>query len=149
MTATSSGRSPVTTTPDAAAKTAVLQAIEVIKDAFPDLPDRTCSDGQGGLWVELTGVPLGPPYVQDDTFLVFLLPFTLPGSDIYPMFVRPDLTRLDGAPLGEGFAVTELSWPAEQVPRPVVQVSRRTRGSFVLQTASQKISKVLDWVMAR
>lgn len=145
----SSGRSLVTTTPDAAAKSAVLRALEVIQDAFPDWSVRTCPDGQGGLWVELTEVPLGPPYVQDDTFVVFLLPFTLPGSDIYPMFVRPDLSRLDRAPLGEGFAVTELSWPAEQVPRPVVQVSRRTRGSFAQQTASQKVSKVLDWVMAR
>ena len=126
-----------------------MRALEVIKDAFPDWAVRTYPDGQGGLWVELTDVPLGPPYVQDDTFMAFLLPFTLPGSDIYPMFVRPDLTRLDGAPMGEGFAVTELSWPAEQVPRPVVQVSRRTRGSFVLQTASQKISKVLDWVVDR
>lgn len=145
----SSGRSLVTTTPDAAAKTAVWRSLEVIQDAFPDWNVHTCPDGQGGLWVELTGVPLGPPYVQDDTFLVFLLPFTLPGSDIYPMFVRPDLNRLDGAPLGEGFAVTQLSWPAEQVPRPVVQVSRRTRGSFAQQSASQKVSKVLDWVMAR
>jgi len=145
----SSGRSLVTTTPDAAAKSAVLRALEVIQDAFPDWSARTCPDGQGGLWVELTEVPLGPPYVQDDTFVVFLLPFTLPGSDIYPMFVRPDLSRFDGAPLGEGFAVTELSWPAEQVPRSVVQVSRRTRGSFAQQTASQKVGKVLDWVMAR
>lgn len=139
----------MTTTPDVGAKTAVLRALEVIKVAFPDWAVRTCPDGQGGLWVELAGVPLGPPYVQEDTFLVFLLPFTLPGSDIYPIFIRPDLSRLDGASLGEGFAVTELSWPAEQVPRPVVQVSRRTRGSFALQTASQKVSKVLDWVMAR
>ena len=139
----------MTTTPDAAAKTAVLRAIEVIQDAFPDWTVHTCPDGQGGLWVELTGVPLGPPYVQVKTYLVFLLPFTLPGSDIYPMFVRPDLNRIDGAPLGEGFAVTELSWPAGLAPRPVVQVSRRTRGSFAQQTASQKVSKVLDWVMAR
>lgn len=145
----SSGRSLVTTIPDAAAKTAVLQALDVIRDAFPAWPVHTCPDGQGGLWVELTEIPLGPPYVQKDTFLVFLLPFTLPSSDIYPMFVRPDLVRLDGNPLGEGFVVTELAWPAEQVARPVVQVSRRTRGSFAQQTASQKVSKVLDWVMAR
>lgn len=147
--ATSSGRSLVTTTPNTAAKTAVLRALAVIQAAFPEWTVHTCPDGQGGLWVELTGVPLGPPYAQEDTFLVFLLPFTLPGSDIYPMFVRPDLNRLDGAPLAEGFAVTQLSWPAEQTPRPVVQVSRRTRGSFAQQTASQKVSKVLDWVMAR
>ncbi|MFC9687264.1 hypothetical protein ACFTSF_01890 [Kribbella sp. NPDC056951] len=137
------------TTPDTAAKTAVLRALQIIQTAFPDWTANTCPDGQGGLWVELTGVPLGLPYAQDDTFLVFLLPFTLPSSDIYPMFLRADLSRLDGASLGEGFAVTQLSWPAEQAPRPVVQVSRRTRGSFAYQTAAQKVSKVLDWVMTR
>lgn len=139
----------MTTTLEAPVKTAVTRALKAIQEAFPDWPVGTWPDGQGGLWVEMTGVPLGPPYSQDETFLVYLLPFTLPGSDIYPMFVRPDLARLDGGPLGEGFAVTELSWPAERVPRPVVQLSRRTRGSFAQQTAPQKVSKVLDWVMAR
>ena len=93
-------------------------------------------DGQGGVWVEMTGVPLGPPYAVDDTFLVFLLPFTLPASDIYPMFVRADLARLDGSQLGDGFQVTKLAWPGESSARPVVvQVSRRTRGSLTAQTA--------------
>ncbi|WP_146220993.1 hypothetical protein [Mycolicibacterium moriokaense] len=109
----------------------------------------THADGQGGLWVELNGIPLGIPYQQCSTFMVFLLPFTLPGSDIYPLFVRRDLSRIDGQPLGEGFQATELSWPAEGSPRPVVQVSRRTRGSFASQTAAQKIAKVLDWIRTR
>lgn len=118
--------------------------------AFPDTAIASHPDGQGGLWVELAGVPLGDPYLQEDTFLVFLLPFTLPAADIYPMFVRQDLARRDGAALGESFAATELSWPAEPTPRPVIQISRRTRGNaFASQTAPQKVMKVLDWVMSR
>jgi hypothetical protein len=144
-----SGRFPVTIIPEAAAKAAVKDALETIKSVFPDCGLATHPDGQGGLWVELTGVPLGNPYRQASTFLVFLLPFTLPGSDIYPMFVCRDLSRVDGKPLGEGFQPTELSWPAEAVPRPVVQVSRRTKGSFAAQTAAQKVAKVLDWICTR
>ena len=140
----------MTTTPDAAIKAAVKQAFDAIDAAFPDCAVTSHPDGQGGLWVELTGVPFGDPYVQGDSFIVFLLPFTLPGADIYPMFVRPDLARRDGAALGEGFAATELSWPAEPSPRQVLQISRRTRGNlFAAQTAPQKVTKVLDWVMSR
>lgn len=139
----------MTTTPESTAKAAVREALDSVKSAFPDCGLAAHADGQGGLWVELTGVPLGNPYQQADTFVVFLLPFTLPGSDIYPMFIRRDLSRIDGQPLGEGFQATELSWPAENSPRPVVQVSRRTRGAFASQTAQQKIVKVLDWIRTR
>lgn len=78
---------------------------------------------------------------------MFLLPFNLPGADIYPMFVRDDLARRDNAPLGEGLQRTTLSWPGQPVQRPVVQVSRRTRGgAFASQTAAQKVEKVLEWL---
>lgn len=91
-------------------------------------------------------VPFGPPYTQTTSFVVFLLPFNLPSSDIYPFFIRPDLARADGAALGSAFQVTQLSWPGDPAPRPVLQVSRRTRGAFSTQTASHKVAKVLDWV---
>jgi hypothetical protein len=94
----------------------------------------------------MLGVPFGLPYVQATSFVIFLLPFNLPGSDIYPFFIRPDFTRGDGAPLGPGFQVTQLSWPGESVPRSVLQVSRRTRGAFSSQTAPHKVEKVLDWI---
>jgi hypothetical protein len=138
----------VTTTPEVAAllKASVKAALESLERAFPGLPMRVVPDGQGGAWVELTDVPLGPPFSQASTFLVFLLPFNLPGSDIYPMFARPDLARLDGQPLGPAFQVTGLAWPGESGTRPVVQVSRRTRGAFASQTASQKVLKVLEWM---
>ena len=113
---------------------------------FPSLEIKVTPDGQGGAWVEVLDVPIGQTYVQATTFVVFLLPFNLPGSDIYPLFVRPDLARADGQPLGPAFQQTQLSWPAEPMPRPVTQVSRRTRGAFASQTAAQKVMKVLDWL---
>ena len=60
---------------------------------------------------------LGDPYAQDDTFVICLLPFNLPGADVYPLFVRNDLTRNDGNGLGEGFGTTSVSWPGDAQPR--------------------------------
>lgn len=118
--------------------------------AFPGTDVRLSADGQGGLWVELVDVALGGPYTQESSFVAFLLPFNLPGADVYPIFLRPDLARPDGAALGDGFAATELQWPADPQPRRVMQVSRRTRaGRFTAQTAAQKVVKVLDWVVNR
>ncbi len=146
----SSGPSPVMTTPDLAdVKETVKTALADIIKAYGDNV-RVVPDGQGGAWIEIAEVGLGDPYAQDDTFVICLLPFNLPGADVYPLFVRNDLTRSDGNGLGEGFGTTSVAWPGDPEARPVVQVSRRTRGNaFVLQTPRQKIEKVLDWVRTR
>ena len=141
----------MTITPElaSAVKESVRDALESIPTGFPDIAVRAFPDGQGGAWVEMLDVPLGAPYAQETTFVAFLLAFNLPGCDIYPLFVRHDLSRLDGQPLGEGFQATRLAWTAEPQPRQVTQVSRRTRGAFASQTAAQKITKVLDWMYNR
>ena len=111
---------------------------------------RVVPDGQGGAWAEVREIELGCAYVQATTFAVFLLPFNLPGADIYPIFVRDDLARRDGAPLGEGLQRTTLSWPGQPAQRPVIQISRRTRGgAFTAQTAVQKVEKVLEWLRSK
>jgi hypothetical protein len=142
----------VTTTPDQRLmlKGAVVSALDGLRAAYGHTQVLDIPDGQGGAWAELQDVELGPTYVQDTTFVVFLLPFNLPGADIYPIFVRDDLARRDNAPLGEGLQRTALSWPGQPAQRPVVQVSRRTRGgAFTAQTAAQKVEKVLEWLRNR
>lgn len=140
----------MTTTADPNVKTTVREAFDTIVDAFPNTQISSYADGQGGLWVELAEIPLGNNYVQDTTFMVFLLPFTIPGADIYPTFVRADLTRRDGAGHGDGIAVTQLKWPAEDTPRQVSQLSRSTRGgAFTFQTAAHKVNKVINWLVTK
>jgi hypothetical protein len=138
----------VTTTPDTAPllKASVRSAIELLQNAYPSITLRVVPDAQGGAWIEMLDVPFGTPYVQSNSFVIFLLPFNLPGSDIYPFFIRPDFARVDGVALGPAFQATPLSWPGDPVPRPVLQVSRRTRGAFSTQTAPHKVAKVLDWI---
>lgn len=145
----SSGRSPVTTTPEQRTllKAAVEGALAGLRAAYGDTQVLVVPDGQGGAWVEIREAELGNGYIQATTFIVFLLPFNLPGADIYPIFVRDDLARRDGTPLGEGLQQTTLSWPGQPPQRPVIQVSRRTRGgAFISQTAVQKVEKVLEWL---
>jgi hypothetical protein len=147
----SSGQFQEMTTPDlAGAKESVVAALAEVIKGFGS--DRVCRvlDGQGGVWIEISDIELGSPYAQEQTFAICLLPFNLPAADIYPLYLRHDLSRLDGGALGEGFTVTALQWPGDPEPRPVTHVSRRTRGGgFNLQNPRQKIDKVLDWVRTR
>ncbi|MGH3253454.1 MAG: hypothetical protein ACRDOI_45565 [Trebonia sp.] len=130
-----------------ALKAAVAAAIADLQTVYGRDHVLVVPDGQAGAWVEIDQVELGEAYVQPTTFLVFLLPFNLPGADIYPMFVRDDLARRDGRQLGEVLQRTTLSWPGQPSQRPVVQVSRRTRGgAFTAQSAVQKTEKVLEWL---
>lgn len=131
-------------------KGAVSEAIVAVRAQYGEDKVREIPDGQGGAWVEIDEVELGAAYLEGTSFLVCLLPFNLPNADVYPLFLRPDLARTDGQPLGEGFQVTQVSLPGENRPRSVVQVSRRTReGLFMQQTAGQKVEKVLAWVRSR
>lgn len=142
----------MTTTHDqrVALKAAVEAVIADLRAVYGGDHVLMIPDGQGGAWVEIDQVELGEAYIQPTTFLVFLLPFNLPGADIYPMFVRDDLARSDGRQLGDGLQRTTLSWPGQPSQRPVVQVSRRTRGgAFTVQSAVQKTEKVLEWLRNR
>lgn len=147
----SSGPSRVTTILELpGVKGAVQAGLTEITDAYGAEKVRAVPDGQGGAWIEIAEVALRDRYMQDSTFIICLLPFNLPGADVYPLFMRSDLTVRDGNGLGEGFAIANVSWPGDSQPRPAVQVSRRTRRSeFTLQTPLQKIEKVLDWVRTR
>ena len=146
----SSGLFQEMTTPDpdlSGVKESVIAGLTEVINGFGADRVRAVPDGQGGVWVEISGVELGSPYTQEGTFAICLLPFSLPGADIYPLFLRPDLSRLDGSALGPSFRVTTLQWPGDTEQRPVIQVSRRTKGGgFALQNPRQKIDKVLDWV---
>ncbi len=133
-------------TPDLV-KTAVQLAIEGLDAQYGCEKVHPYPDGQGGAWVTIDEVELGPPYGQPDTTVICLLPFNLPNADVYPIFVRTDLSRADNQPLGEGFQQTAVQLPGEPTPRQATQVSRRTRnGQFTDQTATLKIEKVLAWI---
>lgn len=130
----------MTTTP------AVSKAIEEIRETFAETAVAFDEDGDGGAWVIVESVPLGEIYAQDETWIGFQITFPYPEADVYPHFVRLDLCRMDGAPLGEGFQPVTWGPRAE----PGIQLSRRSnRLDPALDTAATKLLKVLKWLNER
>lgn len=122
----------------------VLQAVEEVQQTFPAARVTASPDGQQGAFVVVDPVPLGPRFAQDETWIGFHITFQYPMADVYPHFVRPDLSRVDGQQLGEGYAPTSCTFLEG---RPVIQLSRRSnRLNPAVDTATIKLLKVLQWL---
>lgn len=121
----------------------IVEAIAEIRDSFAESTVTIDGDGAGGAWVVIDPVPLGPSFAQDDSWIAFLITFAYPDADVYPHFVRPDLSRIDGAALGAGFSQT--TWGL--TGNPGMQLSRRSnRLNPAVDTAATKLFKVLKWL---
>jgi hypothetical protein len=120
---------------------AVAKAIEEIRSSFAEYPVESEHDGSGGAFVFVRGIPLGPPYVQKDTWIGFQITFQYPYADVYPHFCRPDIARIDGRPLGEGLGQAQFR------ENPAVQISRRSNKlNPATDTAALKLLKVVQWL---
>ncbi len=120
-------------------------AIAEIKAAFPDHPVEVAPSPDGGAYVIVRDLPLGPPYLPTQSWVGFVLGFQYPHADVYPHFTDPALARGDGAPLGEGF-----QQPVDWHGRRATQISRRSNSwSAADDTAALKLRKVLDWLASR
>lgn len=122
---------------------AIAEAIEELRQTFVDATVTFEDDGEGGVWVTIDSIPLGPVYEQEMSWIAFQITFPYPEADVYPLFVRPDLCRKDGGALGEGFQT--VAWG----PRgdPGTQLSRRSnRLNPAIDTAATKVLKVLKWL---
>jgi hypothetical protein len=123
---------------------AVTQAVEELRAAHEGATLTVREDGQGGAFVIIDSVDPGPPYTQRETWVGFQITFQYPYSDVYPLFVRADLTRHDSRLLGEGFGTASFEG------RPAVQLSRRSNGlNPAIDTAAMKVAKVLEWLWTR
>lgn len=122
----------------------VAEAVDEIRSSFQESAVDVREDGEGGAVVFVEPVDPGPQYQQRSTWVGFRITFQYPYSDVYPHFVRGDLARVDGAPLGEGTSVTSFEG------RPSVQLSRRSnRLNPETDTAVIKLHKVLAWLRSR
>ncbi len=123
---------------------AVQQAIAEIRSAMSDCALVVREDDEGGAWVIVDDVKLGRQYMHETTWIGFRVTFAYPYADVYPHFVRGDLARVDGQPLGEAMSASTFEG------RPAIQVSRRSSHlDPVRDTALLKLGKVLDWLRRR
>lgn len=122
---------------------AIGEALEELRQTFPETTVTFEPDGQGGAWVTIVEVPIGPVYEQETSWIAFQLTFPYPDADVYPLFVRPDLRRKDGAAHGGGF--NSVTWGPHGESG--TQLSRRSnRLNPLIDTAATKVLKVLRWL---
>lgn len=123
----------------------VEAAIVELEAAFVDHTVEVMPDAQGGAYVVVQDLPLGPQYRPERAWVGFVVGFQYPATDVYPHFTDSSLARVDGVPLGEGFAQ-----PVQWHDRMSTQISRRSNGwNPVDDTAALKLHKVLDWLASR
>lgn len=136
--------SAVYTSGQAAISAAVRSAIDGVCHTFDGHSVNFAADGSGGAFVVVADVTMSNLYVQDSTWLGFQISYLYPAADVYPHYVRPDLTRRGGgAGLGAGFSPT--TWGFDN--RAALQVSRRSnRWDPRVDTAALKAVKVLAWI---
>jgi hypothetical protein len=122
----------------------VQEAIEEIRHTWPDAAVTAKDDGDGGAYVRIEPIDPGAPYVQRETWIGFRITAQYPYADVYPLFVRADLARTDGQPLGD--ALTPGSFDGETA----IQVSRKQNHLDPnTDTAAIKVLKVIRWLASR
>lgn len=120
----------------------VCKAVDEIKAAFPAVVCNASDDGEGGAIVVLEDVHLGDLYDPSASWIGFRITFQYPYADVYPHFVRHDLRRVDGKPLGEA-----INGGQQFLGRPAVMLSRKSsRLNPSTDTALLKLQKVLKWI---
>jgi hypothetical protein len=123
---------------------AIIEAIEEIRATFEGATVSVRDDGEGGAYVRVDPVDPGAAYRQRATWIGFRITAQYPYADVYPLFVRHDLTRVDSRQLGEGMALNNFDG------QPAVQVSRRSNHlNPATDTAAIKVLKVLSWMATR
>lgn len=133
-------------------------AIAEIRQQYPGHAVLVGEDQHGGACVIVEDVSLGAPYEQATSWAGFHITHACPYADTYPHFLRDDLRRADGQPLGESFS-TGQQFPQAGVvvrgklpTRGAVQVSRRANNrdqTSAVETPLIKLLKVLKWVLSR
>lgn len=127
-----------------ALKSAVEEAINDLRKAFPKATVTVVEDGQGGADIVIEPVQLDPDvFIQSETWVGFQLSFQLPYADVYPIHVRPDLARRDGQELSD----TAFHPNKNFQNRPSLMLSRSSNNHDPeLDKPHLKVRKVLEWL---
>jgi hypothetical protein len=97
-------------------------------------------DGEGGAYVTVEDVDLGPQWEPQRIDLSFHLPFNYPFAAVYPFYGPSDLRRADSGECPP--VIQRVEWRG----RPVAQISlRASRWQPQIDTASGAVAQVRYW----
>jgi hypothetical protein len=127
-------------------KAEVAEAVREVRAAFPANQVDVEGDDQGGAFVRVHEVAIGPAFIPNVSWIGFQITFQYPFADVYPHYLRPDLTRVNGQvftpPYHPG---RNFPWPGNEVAS--LMVSRRSNHRDpTTETAAVKLAKVVDWL---
>jgi hypothetical protein len=123
-------------------KVEVSSGIEELKRQFSAASLAVREDGQGGAYVIMEPVTLGPKFRPETTWVGFQIPAQYPYADIYPVFIGANVARANGVPF-----TTPVTPGHHFEGRPAIQVSRRNSSAQSgMQRVGTKILKVLDYL---
>jgi hypothetical protein len=124
--------------------TAVAQQVEELKAQFADKMVTAEPDGAGGAYVVIDPIDPGPAYQQRTCWLGFQITYLCPDADIYPVFLGPNLVRVDGNPH------TPPITPAKWRERDALQYSLRSaQRDPAIDTAAIKAAGVIACLAER
>ncbi|HEY3546477.1 MAG TPA: hypothetical protein VGK17_10335 [Propionicimonas sp.] len=119
----------------------VEAAIDGLRRAFPGVAMTVDHDGNGGAYVVMEQVDLGPTYLPATSWCGFHLSHQLPDGDVYPLYTGGEVARADGQPHSNS-AIQHMAWR----DRPALQLSRRSnRRDLTTWTPALKVLHVLAW----
>ncbi|HYW48360.1 MAG TPA: hypothetical protein VE959_36180 [Bryobacteraceae bacterium] len=123
-------------------KVEVSSGIEELKRQFSPASFTVREDGQGGAYVVMEPITLGPKFRPESTWVGFQIPAQYPYADIYPVYIGANVVRASGVPF-----TTPVTPGHHFEGRPAIQVSRRNSSAQSgLQKVGRKILKVLDYL---
>jgi hypothetical protein len=117
---------------------AVTEAIAELEREFGELQAEAAGDG--GAYVTIDGLDIGPRWEPAVIDVSFLIPFNFPFNYVYPFYTNAVLSRADGNPLPS--ALQRVVWRE----REVTQISLRpNRWQPQHETASSLVYLVQLW----
>ena len=132
-----------------AIKPEVIEAINEVRASFSGHQVDTEPDDQGGAFVRVHEVDLGPTYKPSTSWVGFQITFQYPFADIYPHYIRPDIVHADGRAFVPPFHPNHtFALPSGGVS--AAMISRRSNHRDpITDTALVKLVKVLDWLRSQ
>jgi hypothetical protein len=136
-------------------KAAVAEAIDEIRAGLPATTVDVREDADGGAYVIVRGVPIGP-FEPSKAWVGFHITWAYPDADVYPHFLDPTVTYIGTNEAPNKHAGGDLPTAMSRGARvpgfdiDAIQISRRSnRRNQETDSALHKLLRVLEFLRSR